>query len=39
MSSCGVTTCRALSMSQMACAVALPDGQVAMIRQVPSSRR
>ena len=23
----------------MACAVALPDGQVAMIRQVPSSRR
>jgi hypothetical protein len=28
-----------LSSSQTACAVALPDGQVATMRQVPSSRR
>ena len=39
MSSCGETTCRALSRSHTAWAVALPDGQVATIRQVPSSRR
>jgi hypothetical protein len=39
MSSCGATTWRPLSRLHTAWAVALPDGQVATIRQVPSSRR